>query len=289
MDEAPLRIRDLTRVRFERPHLIAEALASRVRGTLRSDQHTLIVAADHPARGSFAAGGDPLAMASRVDLLERCQTALAHPRVDGVLGAPDLIEDLALLGALDGKLVYGSMNRSGLVGTEFAVDDRVTAYDRRGIVDAGLDGGKILLRIDPEDPRTADVLERAGQLVSELSDHDRTIIIEPFMVRRTERELNTDLGADAVMRSIAIASGLGRTSARTWLKVPCVADMDRVLSATTLPTLLLGGAGRIDAALPGWARALKNPTVRGLVLGRALLFPSDGDVAGAIDRLMEVL
>ncbi|MEJ7720077.1 MAG: hypothetical protein WKF58_06345 [Ilumatobacteraceae bacterium] len=55
---------------------------------------------------------------------------------------------------------------------------------------------------------------------------------------------------------------------------------------TTQPLLLLGGAPGPDpaATLASWERALAQPTVRGLVVGRALLYPPDGDVAGAVDR-----
>ena len=56
---------------------------------------------------------------SHRDVLSRCVIALGRPGVNGFLGTADLIEDLALLGALDGKLVYGSMNRGGLAGAAF--------------------------------------------------------------------------------------------------------------------------------------------------------------------------
>ncbi len=46
-----------------------------------------------------------------------------------------------LLGALDGKVVIGSMNRGGLAGTVFEVDDRFTAYDA-----AAVDAAAALLR-----------------------------------------------------------------------------------------------------------------------------------------------
>ena len=65
-------------------------------------------------------------MASRSDLLDRLVTALARPGVDGVLGTPDILDDLLLLGALDGKVVIGSMNRGGLQGASFELDDRFT-------------------------------------------------------------------------------------------------------------------------------------------------------------------
>jgi hypothetical protein len=67
--------------------------------------------------------------------------------------------------------------------------------------------------------------------------------------------------------------------------------MERVMSASTLPALLLGGevADDPDAALAGWQRAMRLPTVKGLVVGRALLYPPDDDVTRAVDAALEVL
>src|SRR4051794_24153290 len=122
--------RQLADTRAREPGAIVAAAARRPRRPLLDQRgRLLLVAADHPARGAFAVGDRPAAMASRVDLLDRLQVALARPGVDGVLATPDVIEDLLLLGALDGKVVSCSMNRGGLPGTAFEFDDRFTAYD----------------------------------------------------------------------------------------------------------------------------------------------------------------
>lgn len=291
MSATPLTDR-IVEIRARAPERIARALADRPRGSLpEGDGGLMIIACDHPARGALAAGGRAMAMASREDVLSRCVTALGRPGVNGFLGTADLIEDLALLGALDGKLVYGSMNRGGLAGAAFEMDDRFTGYDARGIVDAGLDGGKMLLRIDYEDPRTADTLAACAAAVDDLAERGIMAMVEPFISRRRDGRVVNDLGADAVIASMAIASGLGRTSARTWLKLPAVADMERVMEASTLPALILGGAVSedADAARASWARALALPTVKGLVIGRSLLFPPDDDVAGAVDNTVGLL
>ena len=81
---------------------------------IRGDGRLFIVAADHPARGALAVGKNATAMANRYDLLERMAIALSRPGVDGVLGTPDIIDDLAALGLLDDKIIVGSMNRGGL-------------------------------------------------------------------------------------------------------------------------------------------------------------------------------
>jgi 5-dehydro-2-deoxygluconokinase len=287
-----LTVDDVVELRLRDPRALRERLLARPRfpGSA-SGERFLVIAADHPARGAVAVGGDPMAMADRRDLLHRTAVALGRPGVGGFLGTADLVEELAALGALDGKLVYGSMNRGGLAGSAFELDDRFTGYDARGIAESGLDGGKMLLRIDPQDPASVTTLEACACAVDELADRGLVAMVEPFISRRVDGRLQNDLTPDAVMRSIAIASGLGRTSAYTWLKLPVVADMERVLSASTLPALILGGevTGDQDAAMAGWAKALALPTVRGLIIGRSLLYPPGGDVAAAVDEAVTLL
>ncbi|HET7015832.1 MAG TPA: aldolase [Streptosporangiaceae bacterium] len=272
------------------PGAVAVAAAARRRRPwLGSAGRLMIIAADHPARGVLAAGDRPMAMANRADLLDRILVALARPGVDGILGSADIIEDLLLLGALDGKVVLGSMNRGGLPGTAFEIDDRFTGYNAAAIGAAGLDGGKMLLRIDPGDPATANTLESCANAVTDLAQRGLVAIVEPFMVLAGHR--GNDLSPDAVIKSIAIASGLGSTSAYTWLKIPVVEEMERVAAASTLPALLLGGdvGDKPDEMFDRWRRALSLPGIYGLVTGRNLLYPPDDDVAGAVDIAVSLL
>jgi hypothetical protein len=286
-------IHELVDTRIHRPVAIAEAAASRRRPSALLGEHgkLMIIAADHPARGALRAGADPFAMGNRVDLLHRIGTALARPGVNGVLGTPDILEDLLLLGALDDKVVIGSMNRGGLAGTCFEMDDRFTAYDADSIAAAGYEGGKMLLRIDPDDAGTVATLESCGRAVSNLAGHRLLAMVEPFISHRIEGRVRNELTADAMVRALTVAAGLGTTSAYTWLKVPVVEDMERVMAATTLPALILGGevSTDIDAAYVRWGKALALPTVQGLVIGRSLLYPPGGDVAGAVDRAVSLL
>jgi hypothetical protein len=245
----------------------------------------LLVAADHPARGALGVRGAGAAMASRSDLLERLVTALARPGVDGVLGTPDVLDDLLLLGALEGKVAIGSMNRGGLQGASFELDDRFTAYSAAEIAARGLDGGKMLTRICLDDPGTVATLEASARAVTELAERQVMAMVEPFLSTREGGRVVNQLDPDSTITSIHIAAGLGASSAHTWLKLPVVDELDRVMDATTLPTLLLGGDPQGDPqdTYASWGRALDLPAVRGLVVGRALLFPPDGDVAAAVD------
>ncbi len=294
----PIRIADLPTVRSRHPEAIAEAAARRGRRPLLGDSGRLmIIAADHTARGALGVAGRSLAMANRADLLERLCLALSRPGVDGVLATADILDDLLLLGALENKVVMGSMNRGGLLGASFEMDDRFTGPRAHDLVRRGFDAGKLLLRIDYDDPGSLTTMESAARAIDEMAACRLPVFVEPFLSRRVGGTVRNDLGAEAVTTSLAIASGLGATSAYTWLKVPVTDDpaaMEHVMEASTLPAVLLGGdvggdAARQEAAYERWRAALRLPTVRGLVVGRALLYPPDGDVATAVDTAVGLL
>ena len=284
---------DLLAVRVHEPGRVAELAAARRRpaGLVGQTGRLLLVAADHPARGALRAGSDPLAMADRWELLRRLAIALSRPGVDGVLGTADILEDLLLLGALEDKVVIGSMNRGGLAGTVFEIDDRFTGYDAATLAERGMQGGKMLLRIDPEDALTAGTLEACAVAVGELAERGLMAMVEPFISHRRDGRVHNDLTLEAVIRSATVAAGLSWTSAHTWLKLPVVEDMAPVLAATTLPVLLLGGEVSADqeTQFAQWQAVLASPQVRGMVVGRSLLYPPDGDVAGAVDAVVGMM
>jgi hypothetical protein len=173
----------------------------------------------------------------------------------------------------------------------FEIDDRFTGYDAQSIAAAGFEGGKMLVRIDPEDHATAATLESCARAVGELAGHRLMAMVEPFISHRVDGRVRNELTADAMIRAMTVAAGLGRTSAHTWLKVPIVDDMERAMAATTLPALILGGevAADMDKAFASWRKALALPTVQGLVIGRSLLYPPNDDVAGAVDAAVSLL
>lgn len=280
-------VEDLTRIRVEDPGAIARAAAARQRpaGLLGAHGGLLMVAADHGARGALGAGARSTAMADRPELLRRLVHVLADSAVNGILASPDILDDLLLLGALEGKVVVGSMNRGGLQGSVFELDDRFTAYTAASLEAARFEGGKTLTRIDLADTGTAATLEATGRAVSELAERGLLAMVEPFMsTRDAAGKLANVLTAEAVARSCAICAGLGTSTAHTWLKVPMVEEMEVALRATTLPTVVLGGEVSADAqaTYARWSTALALPSVYGLALGRGLLFPDDDDVDAAL-------
>ncbi|MCL6454881.1 MAG: hypothetical protein K6T78_14840 [Alicyclobacillus sp.] len=240
----------------------------------------VIVAMDHPGRRVLAAGGDPWAMADRADLLWRLAKVLMQPGVDGLLATPDVLEDLLVLNDtvvsaggpdfMSRKVLVGSMNRGGLADTAFELDDFLTGYTAAAIQRMRLDAGKFLLRLRLDTPDTANTLRYCVAALEELSALQIPMFLEPLAVPHSE---------DDLVRAVGVASALGSTSARRWLKLPMVADLPRVARATTCPIVLLGGGnpGHPDELLTTISRCLdQGPNVRGLMIGRGLLYPQDG-------------
>ena len=283
----------LIEARVREPHSLQTALKGRRRRDLVGpDGNLLIVAVDHTARGMLAAGSDPLAVADRFTLLDRVMRALKVPGVDGVMASADILEELAWLGALDGVVAIGTMNRGGIIGARWELDDRLTAYDADHIEEYGLDGGKTLVRIEDTDAGVARTLEMVAALSTELVDRKLMNMIEPlpYLIDENGRA-RLDSSTERLIKVVAIASGLGSSSAYTWLKLPASPDMDKVAGATTMPIVMLGGDPGADAArtFAGWQAAMAEPNVRGLVAGRALVYPEDGDVEAAVSAAAAIV
>jgi hypothetical protein len=143
-----------------------------------------------------------------------------------------------------------------------------------------------------DDPGTVPTLEACAQAVTELAQRGLMAMVEPLPYRRDESgRLVLQKDAAALARAVTVSSALGVTSAHTWLKLPACDDPATVLGATTLPCVVLGGVPGPDPAaeLVKWGRTLTQPTARGLVVGRTLLYPPDGDVHTAVDAAARLL
>ena len=277
---------------FEPASLQKALVGRRRRKQKTNDGNLLILAADHTARGKISLGLDPIAMADRYTLLDRLTRCLALPEVDGVLASADILEELAWLGALNDKLAIGTMNRGGIIGAKWELDDRLTSYDADHIESMGLDGGKTLIRIDYNDPSVARTIETVAALTTQLADRKLMAMIEPLPYKKNAEGMAIlDESDEALIKVVAIASGLGASSAYSWLKVPASHRMAEVAAATTLPVLMLGGEpeSNPDELFNRWIAGMKEPNVRGLVAGRSLLYPLNGDSEAAVKRAGQVV
>ena len=247
------------------------------------DGRLVVLAADHPARGVTRIGDNPLAMGDRPDLLGRILSAMSGG-LDGVMAPPDVLEDLLAYEVVTGesvtddRLLIGCMQRGGLSGAIWELDDRFTSYTARALKKMRADGGKMMVRIQLDDTGTLNTLVNCAQAVDDLVAHDLLVFLEPMPTARSERGYHPALNADQLIRDIGISQALGSSTQKTWLKVPYVEEFEKVARATTLPLLLLGGeaAGSPNRLLNELKSALRaGPNVRGALVGRNVLYPGN--------------
>ncbi len=277
-------------VRVERPQAVKEyALQRKRREKLTEDGKLLILAADHPARMVTSAPGDPLGMGNRVDYLGRILRVTATVGLDGVMSTPDILEDLLIVDMLnveaggksflDGQLMVGCLNRGGLIGASFEMDDRMTAYTPQGLVKMGMDGAKLMFRIDLADPGSGKTLGYCAKAINECCDLGLSIFLEPLPTEKVDGVYRVKKTAEANIKLMGVASALGYSSLNTWLKITYSPDFDRVVQAASLPLMMLGGesTGSPLGVLAQFQQGMTlGGNVRGAMVGRNILFPGHG-------------
>lgn len=293
----------ITDARVQRPEIITEEAAARKRrDKLTKNGRLMILACDHPARYVTNVGDDPIGMGDRMDYLGRITRVLIHDEVDGVMGTPDIVEDLLIVsamlrektgkGLLDDKVILGCMNRAGLAGARYEMDDRMTAFTAESMHRLRLDGAKIMFRLDLNDKYSLRTLTYCAKAITECNALGLPTFLEPLPVQKTDRGYEVKLNYIDMIRVIGVASALGDSSQNLWLKIPYVDKYDQVAKATSLPILMLGGASKgtpIDT-IENFERGMGAGTnVRGALVGRNVLYPGVDDpmaVAGAISKVI---
>jgi hypothetical protein len=281
----------VTEVRVTRSGLVKEAAEFRIRRKrLTSDGRLTILAADHPARGVIAVGDDPLAISDRAEYLGRVLRVMVASQFDGVMGTTDIIEELFIVdalvkqaggtGFLDNKVILGSMNRGGVVGTIWELDDRFTSFTAETIADLRLDGAKIMVRLEDGQPACIETMEGCVRAINELNSLKIPVFLESLPVEYADGKYKVQKEAGALARIAGIASAWGNSSLNMWLKLPYCPNYEKVARSTTLPILMLGGASRGDPTpvLEEFAAGMKAGTnVRGALVGRNILYPGPDD------------
>lgn len=287
----------VTELRVTDPELPRRvARARRRRERLAPAGRLNILASDHPARRVTRVGDDPLRMADRREYLARTLRALQCDVVDGVLATMDIIEDLLVVhdlmrGAggpafLDGKLLIASLNRAGLLGSGWEIDDPLSGPTPAACAGWGLDGTKVLLRLCDAEPDSLKTLLATARAVSEQNALALPMFLEALPVVKAEGGYRVLKDAAELARTAGAAAALGDSSRYLWLKLPYCENYEMVARATTLPILLLGGepVGDVRPFLRELAAGLKaGPNVRGALVGRNVLYPGDGDPLAAAE------
>ena len=281
----------ITEIRVQQPEVVeAEAKRRRKRERLTRDGKLVLAAVDHTARGVTKIRGDELAMGDRQQFLGRTRRVLDDPNLDGVLASTDMLEDLLILSHierersgksfLDNRVLVGSMNRGGLAGTAFEMEDTFTGISAERLAELRCDGGKMLYRLDPKDPASGRTITACAAAITSLHRNGLPAFVEPLPVIRKGESYDNAKDTANLVRQAGIAAGLGDSSMRLWLKMPYCDDLARVAKATTLPILLLGGPARETAleTLRDFATGFAaSPRIRGAIIGRNLLFPGAAD------------
>jgi hypothetical protein len=281
----------LTGSRVNDPDFAWKAAQARVRRKQLAPGGRLnILAADHPGRNVTKVGQQPLAMADRRDYLARILRVLQSERVDGVMATMDILEDLLSMDGflraagqavlLDNRLLIASLNRGGLAGSSWELDDPMTGATPAACQAWRLDGAKLLLRVDASEQASLKTMVACAQAINECNALRLPIFLEPLPVTRTEKGNAVVKSAEALAQLAGVASALGDSSRFLWLKLPYCEGYETVARATTLPILLLGGESAGDPA--PFLQQLKSalaagPNVRGALVGRNVLYPGDED------------
>jgi hypothetical protein len=266
------------------------AMKRKRRKSVSLDGKLNILAADHPARRVTKVGDDQVRMADRHGYLARVVRVLQSDVVDGVMATMDILEDLLIIhhlvleaggpALLDNRLLIASLNRGGLAGASWEIDDPVTGASPATCAALKLDGAKLLLRICDDDLKSLETMLYCSTTITEMNALGLPTFLEPLPVVKEDDTYKVMKTAAALARIVGVASALGDSSRHLWLKLPYCEDYQVVAGATTLPILLLGGESVGDATpflreISAGLAAGSN--VRGALVGRNVLYPGDED------------
>jgi DhnA family fructose-bisphosphate aldolase class Ia len=241
----------------------------------------LILAADHRARGV-------LTTENYADLVAALAGAL--PSCDGILATTEPLGDLARAGHVTAAhRTYLSINRTGLAGSAFELDDRLVASVPRAAAE-GWTGIKHMTRLDLSDPVTSPALELLGQVLEQSRAAGLEALIEPLVWRDGRVARDTD----SVVLAAVIAHDMGAPVVK--VPVPAVAPgaerqraVARVVASVGVPVLFLGGpmgaAGRQPVL--DEVRDVMAGGGSGMAMGRTLYQdPDPAEMAGLVAALV---
>lgn len=293
---------ELTRLRVCEPERVVQVAQKRKRRKRLTDDGNLnILAADHPARRVIKAGNNAFAMADRQDFLTRIVRILSANAVDGVMTTMDVLEELLLLhdlmlsndmpGFLDGKLMLVSLNRGGLNGVSWEMDDPMTGASPETTESMCMDGVKLLWRLCDDNNGSLETMNYCISAINEASKLKLPIFFEPLPVVREGGSYKLVKTAEALIPLIGAATALGDTSRYLWLKLPYCSDFARVAKSTTLPIVMLGGeSGDTQQFLSDMKEGMTSQhNVRGTMIGRNVMYPSDDDPVTVAMAVQEIV
>ena len=202
----------LTEVRVTDPECSLRAAKARKRRNLTLDGKLNILAADHPARRVTKVGDDALRMADRQGYLARIVRVMQSAVVDGVMATMDVLEDLLILhhlileaggpGLLDNRLLIASLNRGGLAGTSWEMDDPITGASPATCAALNLDGAKLLMRLCDEETSSLKTMLYCSTAVTEMNALGLPTFLEPLPVVKEGNNYKVVKTAEALAKIV---------------------------------------------------------------------------------------
>ena len=176
------------------------------------------------------------------------------------------------------------------------MDDMITAYSIEDIERYGLDGAKMMFRLDLETSQarySQRTIKRCANMISKCNYYDIPAFIEPLPVeRQRDGSYTVKMDSSELIKTIGVATALGGNSSNIWLKIPYVENYEYVVRSTTNPILMLGGAstGNPTDILVNFEKGLgAGKNVVGCLLGRNLLYPGHDDPLAVSLAMSEII
>ena len=241
---------------------------------------TVMLAADHRARGIIT-----------VERYDDYRNALraALPFCHAILATAQPLADLVADGSVTpDQQTFLSINRTGLAGSVFELDDRLVASCERAAAD-GYTGVKIMTRIDLADPTSAGALELLGRVLEECRRLAIPALVEPL----SWHDSRVDRSVGGVIRAAVIAHDMGAPLLK--VRVPEAAAgaarvdaVARVVASVGVPVLVLGGPKPVDrdGLLVELSDAMAGGAT-GVAIGRSVY--QDDDPAGMAKAIAELV
>ncbi len=226
------------------------------------DRRGVILAADHRARGLVTVENYGL-------LLSALGAAL--PFCDGLMATVKPLADLTGQESTRPLRTYLSLNRTGLAGSTFELDDRLVASVDKAARD-GHTGVKLMVRIDRLDPSSSAGLELLGRVLEQSERAGLEALVEPLSWRSG--------GVDRTVEGIVLAAVIAHDMGAPVLKVP-VPDtppgsarseaVARIVASVGVPVMFLGGPrGESRRVLISELADAVSGGAAGAVIGRAV-------------------
>jgi hypothetical protein len=218
------------------------------------------------------------------------------------MGTPDILEELFIVSwlyrqkygksFLDNRVMIGTMNRGGLLGTIFEMNDRFTSYNAQKISEQGLDGGKFMFRLEENEIDCGKTMYDCSKAIEELNRFGLSAFFEALPVSKGPGGYAVRKDAESFVKMIGIVTAMGDSSLNLWIKIPYCERYDLVAASTTCPILMLGGPskGNPIPTLMEFEKGLKaGKNVRGILAGRNIHFPGPDDPAGVAQAAHQIV